>query len=52
MHLPWQLHTASGSVVQGLTEPEGISWYLITVNRHTHGKKTQCFWTYINFQCP
>lgn len=41
MHLPWQSHMASGSVVQRLSELGVISQYSIPVNRHVlrEGKK-------------
>lgn len=43
MHLPWQSHMASGSVVQRLSELGVISQYSIPVNRHVlrEGKKKQ-----------
>lgn len=32
MHLPWQLHTASGGLVQRLSESEVTSWYLVVIH--------------------
>lgn len=59
MHLPWQSHMASGSVVQRLSELGVISQYSIPVNRHVlrEGKKKNktkkiqpkiSFWTDLN----
>lgn len=39
MHLPWQPHMASGSVVQRLAELEVISQYSIPVSRHVLGEE-------------
>ena len=39
MHLPWQSHMASGSVVQRLSELGVISQYSIPVNRHVIGEE-------------